>query len=159
MKHRRYAFRPARLAWLLVCLASACRPATTTPATTTATVPTQPAALQGRVVFDNGEDIYSANADGTGLRQLTTNPGPEFDPMWSPDGRRIVYRDSRRGINQDDEIYVMNADGSGQRDLTNSPSSDEWGPAWSPDGRQIAFNSTRASGLPRLFVVRADGSA
>jgi TolB protein len=121
--------------------------------------PIDPSTLSGRIVFDNGEDIYSVDADGTDLKQLTDNPGPEFDPMWSPDGKRIVYRDSRRGVNHDDEIYLMNADGSGQTNLSQSPASDEWGPAWSPDGKQIAFNSTRGGGLPRLYVVAADGSS
>src|ERR671934_2413102 len=98
--------------------------------------------LTGRIVFDNNDDIYVMNADGTNVRQLTHKAGPEFDPMWSPDGQRIVYRDSSRGPNQDDEIYVMNADGSGQTNLTNNPAND-WGPVWSPDGAMIAFNSSR----------------
>ncbi len=36
--------------------------------------------LTGRIVFDNFEDIYSMNADGTHVQQLTKNHGPEFDP-------------------------------------------------------------------------------
>jgi Tol biopolymer transport system component len=113
--------------------------------------------LTGRIVFDNSEDIYSVNANGTDLKQLTSNPGPEFDPMWSSDGTRIVYRDSRRGVNQDDEIYIMNADGSEQTNLTNNPAND-WGPAWSPDRTKIAFNSDRAGGPPQLYVMNADGT-
>lgn len=142
-------------------------PSTSSPLATEPTVPVTPTAvsyinissLTGRIVFDNFDDIYVINADGTNLKRLTTNTGAEFDPKWSPDGKRIVYRDSRRGVNHDDEIYVMNADGSGQANLSNSPSSDEWGPAWSPDGTKIAFNSTRAHPqLPQLFVMNADGS-
>jgi dipeptidyl aminopeptidase/acylaminoacyl peptidase len=100
--------------------------------------------LAGRIVFSTEDDIYSVRADGSDLCRLTTRPGPEFDGAWSPDGSRIVYRDSRRGINNDDEIYVMNADGSGQRDLTRDPA-DDWGPAWAPDGSKIALNSDRDS--------------
>jgi Tol biopolymer transport system component len=112
----------------------------------------------GRLVLDNFEDIFIANADGSGLQQLTDNPGPEFDGHWSPDGTKIVYRDSTRGINQNDEIYVMQADGSEKTNLTNDPA-DDWGPAWSPDGAQIAFSSTRANGsLPQLFVMDANGN-
>jgi TolB protein len=122
------------------------------------TRPVNVSSLTGRIVFDNNDDIYVIDANGTNLKQLTNNAGPEFDPMWSPDGKRIVYRDSRRGVNHDDEIFVMNADGSGQMNLSNSPSSEEWGPGWSPDGKQIAFNSTREGGRPQLFVMNSDGS-
>src|SRR5262249_60426026 len=48
-------------------------------------------ALPGRLVFDNTHDIWSVNADGTGLRRLTHAPWREFDPSWSPDGRLIAY--------------------------------------------------------------------
>jgi len=48
--------------------------------------------LAGRIVLSTEEDVYAANADGTGLVRLTRRPGPEFDPAWSPDGSRIVYR-------------------------------------------------------------------
>jgi Tol biopolymer transport system component len=125
---------------------------TVVPAPTNIPIP----ALAGRVVFSSNDDIYSMDADGSNLRRLTRRPGPEFDPAWSPDGRRIVYRDSRRGINKNDEIYVMNSDGSHQTNVSRDPS-DDWGPAWSPDGRWIAFSSTR-EGLPQIFVMRADGS-
>jgi Tol biopolymer transport system component len=97
-------------------------------------------------------------ADGTHVLRLTRRRGDELDPAWSPDGRAIVYRDSRRGINNDDEIYVMNADGSGQHDLTNDPVND-WSPAWSPDGELIAFSSQRPGDLTRnIYVMRPDGS-
>src|SRR5688572_28004668 len=39
------------------------------------------APVGGRLVLDNFEDIFIANGDGSGLRQLTDDPGPEFDGM------------------------------------------------------------------------------
>jgi TolB protein len=98
-----------------------------------------------------------ANADGTGLRRITDAAGPEFDPAWSPDRSRVVYRDSRRGINENDEIYVVDADGTGATNLTDHPAND-WGPDWSPDGRTIAFNSDR-DGLPMGgYLMNPDGT-
>jgi Tol biopolymer transport system component len=102
------------------------------------------------------DDIYRINADGSGLRRLTSRAGEEFDPAWSADGTNVVYRDSRRGINNDDEIFVMTASGSQQRDLTNDPAND-WGPAWSPVGTMIAFSSDR-EGIPQVYVMQSDGS-
>ena len=51
-------------------------------------------------------DIYVMNADGSGVIQLTDNPGGDGDPAWSPDGRWIAFTSGGN-------IYVMNIDGSG----------------------------------------------
>ncbi len=112
----------------------------------------------GTLAFSSPEesDVVVAAADGSGLRRLTSTPGPQFDPSFSPDGRRIAYRDSRRGINRDDEIWVMNADGSHAVNLTRN-SANDWSPAWSPDGGSIAFASTR-SGALNLWTMATDGS-
>jgi len=77
--------------------------------------------LTGRIVVTGEEDVYSANADGTGLQRLITAPGPEMEPAWAPDGSRVVYRDSRRGITVDDEIFVVDADSTDATNRTNHP--------------------------------------
>ncbi len=47
-----------------------------------------------------GSELFIVNRDGTGRVQLTDTPDKiELDPCWSPDGRRLAYRDhSSRGI-------------------------------------------------------------
>jgi len=102
----------------------------------------------GTLAFSSPEerDVLLAAADGSRLRRLTSTAGPQFDPSFSPDGRRIAYRDSRHGINRDDEIWAINADGSHAANLTRN-SANDWSPAWSPDGRSIAFASTRSGAL------------
>jgi TolB protein len=81
--------------------------------------------LSGRIAFDNHDDVWTIQADGTDLTRLTHSPGHDFDPSWSPDGARIAFRSERSG---EPEIWVMSADGTGQRRLAAGLS-----PAWSPD--------------------------
>jgi TolB protein len=111
----------------------------------------------GRIAFSMGSfdhaDIYAVNADGSGRVRLTDDPAADFDPSWSPDGRRIAYRHMD---DQSGSIDVMNADGSGVRNLTRRRGLD-YSPAWSPDGKKIAFASVRA-GKATIWVMRPDGS-
>jgi Tol biopolymer transport system component len=114
--------------------------------------------LSGRIVFDDFEDVFAMNVDGSNVVTVAGDPaGSEFDGAWSPDGEWIVYRDSTRGINENDEIFVARADGSERRNITNHPAND-WGPDWSPDGSRIVFNSDRDGGLLRGYLVKPDGS-
>lgn len=114
----------------------------------------------GVIAFSHGfeDDIFAISPVlGSEIRRLTKIRGPQFDPSWSPNGRRIVFRDSRAGVNKNDEIYVMNGDGSRVRNLTRN-SANDWSPAWSPDGRKIVFASTRGNGQLSLWIMRADGT-
>jgi polyisoprenoid-binding protein YceI len=76
------------------------------------------------------EDIYLADADGSNVRQLTSDAAYEYEPRWSPDSRTIAF--VRGG-----DLWLIGADGSDQRRLTTGLTVDS--PTWSPDGRHIAF--------------------
>jgi TolB protein len=109
--------------------------------------------LSGRIVFDNHDDVWSINADGTGLTRLTRSPWPEFDPAWSPDGTRIAYRSEPHDYPQ---LWVMNANGSEQHRLTR----DGGFPDWSPDGSMIAYAPGGGpSGRSGIAIINSDGSA
>jgi Tol biopolymer transport system component len=111
----------------------------------------------GRIAFAMGAgnvDVYSANPDGSGLKQLTTAPGWDGCPAFSPDGKSIAFCSEQGGPSQ---IWVMNADGSGQRQVSHSPHP-AYLPAFSADGRRIAFESN--DGGPAaydIYVVGARG--
>jgi Tol biopolymer transport system component len=99
-----------------------------------------------KVVFDRGTyaggswawNIYSANADFSGLAQLTHNqPGSgvaDSEPVFSANGKQIAFIES----SGKSSIMVMNADGSNPHSVLGSPQA-AWvnDPSFSPDGTMI----------------------
>ena len=110
-----------------------------------------------QIVFSsrrNGmDDIYRMSGDGSFARQLTDNPGGDYQPAWSPHGSEIAFASDRDG---DLDIYTMDADGSNVRRLTDHPGRDSQ-PAWSSDGKRIAFVSDR-DGTPNIYVMDVTGN-
>lgn len=104
-------------------------------------------------VWDCCDDIFTVQADGTGLAQLTFDAAPVHSPTWSPDGSQIAWI-SERDLNP--ELYVMNADGTGETRLTTTPEVEST-PVWSPDGSRIAFVSQR-DGNEELYVIDREGA-
>jgi len=112
------------------------------------------AQLAGKLAFvserDGNSEIYTINADGTGLVRLTDNAATDVDPAWSPDGKRIAFVSDRTAGS---DIYMMNADGSNVIRLTFGGTNTE--PTWSPDGSKIAFSGLR-DGQFGIFVMSLD---
>ena len=76
-----------------------------------------------------GEDIYVISSDGSHERRLTHDPVSATGPVWSPDGKEILFVSNRRGNFQ---IYIMGADGTHQRQLTHGSGLFAVQPNWQP---------------------------
>src|SRR5215207_11439175 len=83
----------------------------------------------GKIAFsqDDGNDfeIYTIKADGGGKKQLTDNSTGDYEPSYSPSGKKLAYT-GEDGPNGDDEIYTINAGGGGKQPVTDNSSDDYW---------------------------------
>ena len=84
--------------------------------------------------------------------QLTDQPGTEFFPTISPDGRSFVYA-SR--VNGSWDLFLQRVGGKNATPLTPGTPSDEIQPAFSPSGDRIAFLSNREPA--GIYVMEATG--
>ena len=135
-----------------------------------------------KIVFTstrNGDlDIFTMNADGSDVRQLTHELGYDGGAFFSYDGKKIVYRSEQpktpeaiadykdllsRGLIRPGnlEIWVMDADGSHKRQVTHNGAAN-FAPYYLPDGKRIIFasnlgNQKDPSGFD-LYIINEDGT-
>ena len=112
-----------------------------------------------RIAFSSNRagsyDLYLMDADGEKLQRLTTDPGREAEPVWTPDGTRMVYTVTRQGAQP--QLYSLRPDGRPAQALTAEPGGNH-SPAISVDGRSLAFVSTR-DGNQEIYLMSVDGAA
>ncbi|NOX62828.1 MAG: TolB family protein [Chloroflexi bacterium] len=129
--------------------------------TSTPTPESESQALYGQLVFASARsgnlDIWVMDLASGETTQLTTDTANDVEPIWSPDGTRILFGSVRDRANEIHDLWIMNADGSDQRRLLDWPQSYEWGATFSPDGEWIAFTTTRDYNY-EIYVMKADGS-
>jgi Tol biopolymer transport system component len=103
-----------------------------------------------RFAFEAGDDVWVANADGTGLRNVSVSTFVDVAPQWSPTADRIAFESSRAGTR---DIFTVKADGTDQVNLTAGNAALDQRPVWSPGGTSLAFLRDT-----KLWVMDAAGS-
>ena len=86
--------------------------------------------------------IFTIKHDGTELTQITDEPGTNWAPYPSPDGKYFLYVKNLPPYNF--EIFMFNMETEKQTQVTFNDAFDGF-PSWSPDGRTICFSSSRGS--------------
>jgi serine/threonine protein kinase len=104
-----------------------------------------------------GSEVWTAFADGTGLKSLTKGTQRTLgSPRWSPDNRWIAF-DGKGGDGRW-HTSIIDSEGGPPRPLTPPTfAGSSQMPSWSPDGRWIYFSST-ASGQSEIWRTLPSGS-
>ncbi len=127
-----------------------------------------PAIHGDQVVFTYAGDLYTVNAKGGTARRLTSHPGFEMFPRFSPDGSQVAFTAQYDG---NTEIFVVPSQGGEPKRLTYTATlgrdevSDRMGPnniviGWTPDGKNILFRSRMRSFndfIGQLYTVSVEG--
>jgi TolB protein len=104
----------------------------------------------GRIFPNAGQiGLFIAAADGSDERPLLGQSSIDYDPVWSPDGKSIVFTSERSGSA---DLFRVGSEGGGLERLTDNAAYDDQA-AFSPDGRYIVFVSSRGDGTADLWTL------
>ena len=116
-----------------------------------------PTVSHDSVAFEYAGDLWVVSRSGGQARRLTSTPGVEIDPYFSPDGSQIAFTATVAG---NTDVYVVPTTGGDPKRLTYHPGIDRVR-GWTPDGRRVVFASVRTSAPPqsyfRLWTIGLEG--
>lgn len=125
--------------------------------------------VAGRVAKQIRYQLFLIDTGSGQFRQITTDTSAMYaDPVFSPDGKQIVYRYKRKRLDRNEkaDLWIANADGSHPRQLTHYPAADttaQWHsyhagpPHWNAKLNLITYQS-KQKGKYRLMAVSPDGA-
>ncbi|MEU4689119.1 Hsp70 family protein [Actinoplanes sp. NPDC023714] len=110
-----------------------------------------------RLAYVKKSQLFTIPAGGGEPTQLTTSNAPKDDPIWSADGRSIIYWAEEDGVRSLFALNVADPQEPGER-ITKADLGDAMDPAISPDGSQILFTRKIDSSNYDIWQIGADGS-
>lgn len=111
---------------------------------------------ENKVVFVYASDLWITDTNGGTARRLTSHPGMEFLPKFSPDGKTIAFSAQYDGGT---DVYTIPTSGGEPTRMTYEPTTESV-EGWTPDGKKIAFSSNygnHTTRMSRLWFVPAEG--
>src|SRR5204862_2950639 len=99
-----------------------------------------------RIAFHRAGDIWVMRADGGRAHQVTSGPGNDINPGWSPDGSQLVFSRTTNGTLAGRSLYVVPAAGGTAHPLTAAPDGCAVEPTWAATGDVVVYWDQCAGG-------------
>ena len=119
-------------------------------------------AANGRIAYGANGDIYTVDPSAGMPTVVATGPEIDTDPVWSRDGRSLIFKRTDPSFMGPGWLYLVHADGTGLTRLTPNLMADISGYAMAPDGREALIVGVPA-GVAQAYTVLSialnDGSA
>jgi serine/threonine-protein kinase len=87
-------------------------------------------------------DVWLYEWTRDSLTRLTSDPGPDQRPIWTPDGRRIAFG-SQRGSSKTSNVYWQRADGTGDVQRLTESTYSQSPASWHPSSKFLAFTELK----------------
>ncbi len=88
-------------------------------------------------------ELFTANADGSDMRQITDFGCASFAPQFTPDGKRVIFSSNRNDCDSRNfDLFLMDLDGSNLQQVTDFGGFTSFA-EFSPDGTRVVFSSDR----------------
>jgi eukaryotic-like serine/threonine-protein kinase len=107
------------------------------------------------VVVDQNSDVWTWDVTRATLARVTSDPSVDGFPMWTPDGRRVVFSSNRAGAFN---LFSQGFDGTGAVDRLTESSNAQYPSSVVPDGMRVVFSETSRTTGDDVMMLPLEGT-
>jgi eukaryotic-like serine/threonine-protein kinase len=104
------------------------------------------------ITAGKGTDLHVFDPQREAMSHLTFNGQDNLNPVWTPDGKHIVFRTSANG----GAIMWIRSDGAGDAQTLYQSKNVIWPSSFTPDGRRLAFSDVSPETNMDLWTLPLD---
>jgi serine/threonine protein kinase len=105
---------------------------------------------------NNQTDLWVYEWGRDTMSRLTSDPGEDERPVWTPDGRRIAFA-SARGDKVTTNLYWQRADGTGEAERLTESRNRQYPSSWHPTGRFLAYDELNPETSRDIMILPLEG--